>query len=157
MRIALRTTSTTPDYYGGCECAVVEVTPSLIEIVRNRIRVAKLAHGLDEALYELYFWGDSPQFFDYNFLEACEDSDPFFSARFSDTGKSQIPAAVDISAFEPARTECDQMIVRVTRGRDGDVQPEIAWTVVPKHTDTYVTTESLSAEELEPSDELSTR
>jgi len=40
---------------------------------------------------------------------------------------------------EPSRTECNQLVVR-----DG----EVLWTAIPKHTDVYVTTDSIKAADL---------
>lgn len=40
---------------------------------------------------------------------------------------------------EPSRAECNQLIVR---------EDEILWTAIPKHTDIYVTTDSITAADL---------
>jgi hypothetical protein len=63
-------------------------------------------------------------------------------------GYAVIPAAVDLAAHQPQRVECDQMIVRCSPS-SAHPEYEIAWTVIPKHSDVYVTTRDLPLAALE--------
>ena len=63
------------EYYAECECAVVTLDQELLDVVRRRIAAAQAARSLDADAYEMYFWGggESPVFYDYPLVEACEE------------------------------------------------------------------------------------
>lgn len=153
MKIILDTTSSNPDYGGDCDCAVVDLTPALVDRIRRRVELARRVAEEDTDLYELYFWGGEAAFYDHNLVEACEeamaadmdgqkeDKNASACARSSELQHSchALFPGVDLQAHQPQRTECAQMILRC-----GRPQYEVAWTVIPKHTDIYVTTRGLA-------------
>ena len=157
MRIILDTTSSNPDYYGDCDCAVVDLTPALVDQIRRRAELTQRAAGEDPDLYELYFWCGGVDFYDYNLVEACgaavaaaavakeEDrnaAEPAWHSALEQNGHALLPPGVDLQPHQPQRVECSQMILR--RGPRSDAADyEVAWTVIPKHTDIYVTTRDL--------------
>jgi hypothetical protein len=154
MKIVLQTDSTNPEYNADCDCAVVEVTPSLVQLIRRRAALAKQARRQDRDLWELYFWGHTAEFFDYSLVSACEaafgDSKEAkdWSDGFERDGHAVLPPTADLAAVEPHRTECDQMIVRCVPGsRRTDI--EVAWLTIPKHTDIYITTRDVTLATLE--------
>ena len=148
MKILLNALSDNPDYNADCDCAVVDLTPDLLEQVCCRVEMARQMLAQDSNLYELYFWGGTADFFSYRLVEACEAAAPAeWSVNRERTGHGELPGSVDLSAHEIRRTECDQMIVRCpfTPGRS---EFEIAWVAIPKHTDIYVTTEAITLEDM---------
>ena len=155
MKILLKTESSNPDFNADCECAVLGVTPELVQQTKARMKIARQAAKADGDLWELYFWGGAPTFHDYELIEACaeaaaESGDPGqadWEQRFEDLGFLPIPEAVDVEQFEPKRTECDQEIIRHDRtgNRDGF---QVAWTIIPKHTDVYITTKGIPVDRL---------
>ena len=155
MNILLKTESSDPDFNADCECAVLDVTPELLQQIKARVKIARQAAKADSDLWELYFWGGTPTFHGYDLIEACaeaaaESGDPGqadWDQRFEDQGFLPIPEAVDVERFEPQRTECDQQVIR--RERTGKSRGfEVAWTMIPKHTDIYITTKAIPVERL---------
>jgi len=159
MHIIFDTRSTNDDYYGDCDCAVVELTLRLAEQIHSRVTVAQQAHQQDNDLYELYFWDSTAEFYDYELLEACQEA---VASRSSDEagqdwaksldeiGYAVVPEEVDLTRHTPQRTECDQMIIRCSP-RPSWCQPEfeVCWTASPKHSDIYVTTLELPVTEMD--------
>ncbi len=74
MKIILDTTSSNEHYNADCDCAVVELTPVLVEQIRSRAELAGQALKQDGDLYEMYFWGGEARFYDINLVNACEDA-----------------------------------------------------------------------------------
>jgi len=154
MKIVLQTDSTNSEYHADCDCALVEVTPSLVKLIRRRVALAKQARRQDRDLWELYFWGCTAEFFDYALISTCEatfqdgEKAKAWSDGFERDGRAVLPPRADITALEPQRTECDQMIIRcVPSSRRTDI--EIAWLAIPKHSDVYITTRDVSLASLE--------
>lgn len=155
MKILLKTESSNPDFNADCECAMLDVTPELAQQIKARVRIARQAAKADSDLWELYFWGPAPTFHGYDLIEACaeaavESSDASqddWEQRFEDQGFLPIPETVDVERFEPKGTECDQEIIRCERtGKTGSF--EVAWTMIPKHTDIYITTKGIPVDRL---------
>lgn len=155
MNIVLETSSTNPDYKADCDCAVVELTPNLVELIRHRGKLARQVWRRDHDLYELYFWCGLVDFYDCQVIEACQqalaaiakngDADQLardWLADLENNGHALLPPGVDLQAHQPQRTECQQMILRCCRPADAP-QYEVAWSVIPKHTDIYITTSGL--------------
>jgi len=155
MKILLKTESSNPDFNADCECAVLGVTPELVQQTKARMKIARQAAKADGDLWELYFWGGAPTFHGYDLIEACaeaaaesgDSSQSDWEKQFEDQGYLPIPETVDVERFEPKRTECDQEIIRCERtGKTGGF--EVAWTMIPKHTDVYITTKGIPVERL---------
>lgn len=145
MRIILETYSTNPDYNADCDYAAVELTPFLVEQIRQRVALARQAGQQDTDLYELYFWGGTAEFYERAILDAYPES---LETDLERDGHARLPGEEILSSREPQRTECDQMVVRCSLYRP-DPEFEIAWTASPKHSDVYVTTRELRLEALE--------
>jgi len=151
MHLILNAHSSNEHYNGDCDYAVVDLTRALAEQIRRRVALARQAGQQDNDLYELYFWGSTAEFFDYNILDACHDavaaaggSDPDQAAcdwldDFDQREYAVVPAGVDFKAHEAQRTECDQEIIRCSPSSHHP-EFEVAWTTIPKHSDVYVTT-----------------
>ena len=148
MKILLNTRSNNPEYNADCDCAVVDLTPSLLHQIRCRVEMARQILSQDSDLYELYFWGGTADFYSYGLVEACEAAGAAaWLTDLEQAGHGALPGAVDLGAHEIQRTECDQMIVRSMPTPEGPAF-EVAWVTIPKHTDIYVTTEALTLEDL---------
>ena len=74
MKILLKTESSDPDFNADCECAVLDVTPELLQQIKARVKIARQAAKADSDLWELYFWGGAPPFHGYDLIEACAEA-----------------------------------------------------------------------------------
>ena len=157
MHLIFDTNSTNSDCNGDCDCALVELTPSLAEQIRSRVALARHAGQQDNDLYEMYFWGSTAEFYDSKLMDACEEAvalrgDDQAASKwlndFEETGFAAVPAGVDLGSLGPQRIELSQMIVRCSPSAQRP-EYEICWTASPKHSDVYVTTRDLPLERLE--------
>ena len=153
VTIVLNTRSSDPDFNGDCDYAVVELTPALIDQIHRRVELARQASSQDNDLYGMYFWGGDAKFYDSDLLEACEkaaatdEAAQEWTAELEQKGHAMMPIAADFSSCQPQRVECaddSQMQSPVAKPR-----VRIAWTVIPKHSDVYVTTSDLPLAALE--------
>jgi hypothetical protein len=148
QRIVLDASSSNPDFNGDCDYAVVELTPELEDRIRRRVELARQAGRQDNDLWEMYFWDGAAEFYDCGLVDACQEAFAAdqaaqeWLASLERDGHALVPPAADLTACQPQRTECDQMIVRASPS-SVDPEYEIAWTIIPKHTDVYVTTRDL--------------
>lgn len=162
MKIVLYTYCTSPECNGDCDYAVLDVTADLLKVVRSRVGLARQAYRKDHDLLELYFWDNRLDFYDAAVLASCEEVVAAATAgdeeaqaaaveAWSDAlanGHAVLPDAVDLTAHTPQRADCAQMIVQCSPTRKGP-EFEIAWVVIPKHLDSYVTTCGLPLAALE--------
>jgi hypothetical protein len=157
VAIVLNTHSTNPEFNGDCDYAVVQLTPEVVAQVRRRVELARKAGQEDNDLCELYFWDGAADFYDNGLLEACQDAvaaDKGDQAAqdwltgLEQDGHALVPPAADLSACQPQRTECDQMVLGCSP-LSREPHYEIAWTASPKHSDVYVTTSDLPLAALE--------
>jgi hypothetical protein len=153
-RIVLDTSSSNSDFDGDCDYAVVELTPELVDRIRRRVKLARQAGRQDNDLWEMYFWDGAAEFYDCGLVDACQQAfaadqaaQEWLTALGRD-GHALVPPTANLTACQPQRTECDQMIVRAG---PSSVAPEyvITWVVIPKHCDVYVTTRDLPLAALE--------
>lgn len=151
--LVLNSSTSTTDYYGGCECAVLEISPHLLDTVRKRIKIAMSAFQDDGSLWELSFASQDVEFYDSDLVATCDEVDVIFMENFEKEGVARLPDSVARTDFEPAPTECDEMVLRIIMNSLQDVQTEIAWRVFPKHSDTLITTYAVSLEELQRHDQ----
>ncbi len=154
MHLILNAHSSNEHYNGNCDYAIVELTPALVKRIHRRVAVARQAAKQDSDLYELYFWGSSAEFFDHNILDACQEAVTTTGRRRRDRAARDwldafegreyavVPDGVDLNAHEAQRTECDQMIIRISRCSPRE-EFSIIWTASPKYADLDVTTSEL--------------
>jgi hypothetical protein len=161
VKIILSTSSTNPEYSGDCDYAVVELTPALVEQLRQRVDLARQVGQQYNDLYELRFWGGTADFYDHDLIEACQEA---IAASGKDTdgdqaacdwlsgleqdGHALLPSNVDLGAQEIQRTECDQFAIQ-SSPLSRNPQDDIVWTTIPKSTDIEVTTSNLPLVALE--------
>ena len=159
MKIVLRTSTSDPsgDFSADCECAVLDVTPSLVDMIRRRAEIARVAHERDANLYELYFWGwYHAEFYDYDVISVCEDRSEEFTGKYENAGFALLPEAVELNDHTPQPTECNQMILRIDQHPSDSPEIEVAWVTIPKHTDVHITTNSVPLRTLESLIEVET-
>ena len=121
MRILLKTESSDPDFNADCECAVLDVTPELLQRVKARVKIARHAAKADGNLWELYFWGGAPTFHGYDLIEACAEA----ATESDDSGQNGLKPPLSTSrrrgklatATRTSLTDATRANVR-TRGRD---------------------------------------
>ena len=119
MKIILETHSSDSEYNGDCDYAVVDLTPIVVQRIRQRVELARQARQQDDDLYELFFWGSPAEFYDSSLLDACdkalaaaaEESDADQAVRdwladLEQNGHALLPAAVDLDIHEAQRVEC---------------------------------------------------
>jgi hypothetical protein len=145
VRIVLKVWSSKPENNGGCDFAVVELTPELAKLALQRISVLCDQKALDPAAYETYYWGSEAEFFSPwaglttqtdEIKAACLELEEELENLQID--RREVVSMVDdfsVPQSQIARVECAQMVVR---------EEGIAFTAIPKHTDIHLVTAEIS-------------
>lgn len=150
MPVILNVWSSNPFNNGGCDFAVVELTPELANLALRRIATLCEQKGLDPGVYETYYWGSEAEYFS-PWVEHAGQSDELDapcsqaeklpeSLQFGERDLVVVADKFAVLETQIARVECGQMVVR----EDG-----ISFTAIPKHTDFYVTTADIPKEVLQ--------
>ncbi len=152
MQVILKVWSSNSDHNGGCDFALVEVTPDFARLALRRIKVLREQKALDPAVDETYCWDSAALFF-------SPWAGPVGGTREGEASRLKLEEQLDllqidrhevVTASEDfavpqsqiGRVECVQMVVR----EDG-----IAFTAIPKHTDLCVTSAEIPKEIFERS------
>lgn len=149
MPIILNVWSNNPFNNGGCDFAVVDLTPELAKLALRRIATLCEQKSLDSCVYEMYYWGWEAEYFspwadclsEPGEKTACPELENLLEELRA--GGREIVVAADKPALlesQIARVECGQMIVR---------ENSISFIGIPKHTDFYVTTADIPKEVLQ--------
>ena len=128
--LILGTSSSDPEWSGGCDFAIIEMNIKLRSTIFSRKSTFVKIRAADTDLYEMYFWDYTPEFFS-PYLDEDDFSDEFEKIVLSTDGIWEKPENLIIPENTFARIECPQMIIR---------EEGVAWVVIPKHSDVYVTT-----------------
>ncbi len=141
MRVVLKVWSSNPDYSGGCDYAVVEISEEFAKLTLRRINVLNEHKALDHSLCETYYWDSSPEYFNPWVNRASQPGEVRESGvdleeilENLEVGTREIvtaPLDFRISESQIVAVECVQMIVR---------DSGIAFTGLLRHSDIYVTT-----------------
>jgi hypothetical protein len=152
VQVVLKVWSNNLDHSGGCDFALVEITPDFAKVALRRIEVLREQKAFDSALEETYYWDSATQFFSPWAIGTgqTENAKAAYLKVEEELESLQIDrhevafATADFSVPESlvARVECMRMVVRA----DG-----IAFTAIPKHTDLHVTSAEIPKEFLEQS------
>ncbi len=110
MKILLKTESSDPDFNADCECAVLDVTPELLQQIKARVKIARQAAKADSDLWELYFWGGAPPFHGYDLIEACAEA----AAESGDPGQDGWERRTPTRARQPGAAD-QRPVVPTTR------------------------------------------
>ena len=151
MHLVFMVHSSNSETCAGCNYAVVELTPAIVELIHKRAALVYETTRQDAQLDEISFWDSTADFYGSALADACQeaiaantangDADQAATDWLTDLescGYAVVPQGVDLDKVEPQRTECDRMIVSAAIGDRDD--GEICWKSIPKHTDIHVTT-----------------
>jgi len=140
MRIILKVSSNNEYCDGGCEFALVDLTPELAALALQRIATLREHKNLDPDIIETYYWAYFAEYFSHwedlassgkevegtrVTLEAMLDELPIEEKEIVCLPESLQGSPDQIAA------ECEQMIVR---------EGSIAFMAIPKHASYYVQT-----------------
>jgi hypothetical protein len=109
------------------ECFVIEITPDYAKVLLARLESFMGVAGQDRALWEMYFWDSSGDYYGVDWEKTVEEYD--------EEGREIVVPKFDA----PGRTEVDQLIVR---------KEELCWTAMPKHGDVYTVTDAIKWHEI---------
>ncbi len=142
MRILLKVTSSNEYCDGGCEFALVDLSPELAALALQRIAALRDQKTVDPNIVETYYWAyfAACYFSPYAGL-AIDDieaegasiplGDQLHELQIEDKEIVRAPASFQVPPGQVAAVECEQMIV---------FEASIAFTAIPKHASFYVRT-----------------
>jgi hypothetical protein len=150
MQVILKVWSSNPDYSGGADYAVVEITEELAKLTLRRMNFLGEQKALDGEVYETNYWDSSAEYFSPLAVRQIEPDEIVES----NSGLEEILDRLEVDIKETVKAppdsqvperyivavECAQMIVR-----DGG----IAFTALLRHSDIYLTTAEVTREIIE--------
>jgi hypothetical protein len=141
MRIALKVSSNNEYCNGGCEFALLDLTPELARLAMGRIATLRELKDLDPDIDEVYYWAYFAEYFSpWRDLaspgQEIEGKSAMMKRVLDDitTGEKEItcvPESFQVSPNQIAAVECQKMIVR---------SDSIVFMAIPKHASFYVRT-----------------
>ena len=151
MRILLKVTNSNEYCDGGCEFALVDLSPELAALALQRIAALRDQMTVDPNIVETYYWAyfSACYFSPYAGL-AVDDmeaegasiplEDLLHELQIEDKEIVCAPASFQVPPGQVAAVECEQMIV---------YEASIAFTAIPKHTSFHVQTVEIPLATLE--------
>lgn len=141
------------------ECAILEVTPALVEQLKERANRFRFAYDQDRNLSEMTWHAAQLDVYSFDLQEflfftdgTLEMGEESLETDFEDGGYCILPDRFDQSKFEQwgKRTESDYLHVSGHYDRpDGDAfAAEVYWSMLPKHGDARVETAPIPIKEL---------
>ena len=133
MRVVLKVTSGNEHYSGGCEYALLDLTPELAALALRRIAVLKELEKLDPHIDETHYWAHFVVcYFDPWAGSEAEDHDDTSSAlgdrldelKIEENGIVSVAEDFCVAATLCAAVECERMIARAD---------SVAFTAIPRH------------------------
>lgn len=142
MKIISSTHSTNPHYNGGCDYALVELTPKLAQRVLDRMKALVALAAADRDLHEAHYWDDHAEYFGAKASEKNEALDEDLLA--AEEGYVVLAENVVVPPEALERMECCHMVITVLGG-----DAEIHWRASPKNDSIYLETNPLPRSLLE--------
>ncbi len=148
MQVILKVWSSNPNNNGGCDFAVLDMTPELANQALRRVGILREQKAADPALDETHYWDSAADFFSAWLPAASTPESEATCLKLEEEldllqiDRHEVVTAsgnLTIPESQIARVECAQMVVRETG---------IAFTAIPKHTDFHVTTAGIPREAL---------
>jgi hypothetical protein len=150
MRLVLKVSSSNEHFNGGCEFALLELTPDLAALALKRIAALDAEKSDDPDIDEAYYWAYFVEcYFDpWATLESADEeletASLGLAARLEELQIQEkevvtVPETFQVQAHQVAAVECEQMIVR---------QDSIAFTAIPRHADFHVQTVEIAVSTL---------
>jgi len=142
MRILLKVTSSNEYCDGGCEFALVDLSPELAALALQRIAALRDQKTVDPNIVETYYWAyfAACYFSPYAGL-AVDDmeaegasiplGDLLDELQIEDKEIVCVPEIFQVPSSQIAPVECEKMLVR---------EDSIAFTAIPKHTSFHAQT-----------------
>jgi hypothetical protein len=140
MRIVLKVSSNNEYCDGGCEFALVDLTPELAALAMGRIAILREQKSLDPDIIETYYWAYFAEYFSpWKDLASsgneAEGTKVTLEGMLDELAIEEkeivcVPESFHVSLHQIA-VECEQMIVR---------EGSIAFMAIPKHASFYVQT-----------------
>ena len=151
MRVVLKVTSSNENYNGGCEYALLDLTPDLATLAMRRIAVLNEQKNLDPDLDETYYWAYFADCYFDPWVESAEDAkegegtnsavgDTLDELKIEDNGVVSVPENFHVAPSQYAAVESEQMVVRADA---------IAFMAIPKHCSVRVQTAEIPITMLE--------
>ena len=122
MKVVLKVSSTNENCIGGCDFALVELTPELAALALRRIAVLREQKKLDPDIDETYYWAYFAEYFSpWRNLASAESEVKTASLALAEVledllieeeGTVTVPESFQVPSSQVARVECEQMIVR---------------------------------------------
>jgi hypothetical protein len=151
MRILLKVTSSNEYCDGGCEFALLGLSPELATLALQRIAALRDQKAVDPNIVKTYYWAYfvACYFSPYAGL-AVDDmeaegasiplGDLLHELQIEDKEIVCVPASFQVPPGQVAAVECEQMVV---------YDASIAFTAIPKHTSFHVQTAEIPITQLE--------
>ena len=140
MKLVLKVSSNNEHCDGGCELALVELTPRLAAMALRRIAVLREQKNLDPDVDETYYWAYVVEYFSpwVSLVSTEEEVEPAIEVAnvLDELGVEEnevlmVPESFLVPSCQIAAVECRQMVVRADC---------IAFTAIPKHASFHVQT-----------------
>jgi len=146
----LKVTSNNGNYNGGCEYALLDLTPDLASLALRRIAVLKEQRNLDPDIDETYYWAYFVDCYFDPWAESAEDvkegegtnsavGDTLDELKIEDNGVVSVSENFHVAPSQYA-VECERMVVRADA---------IAFMAIPKHCSVRVQTAEIPITMLE--------
>jgi hypothetical protein len=144
MRIILKVSSSNEHCSGGCEFALLDLTPELARLALLRIGTLREQKNLDPDIIETYYWAYFAEYFSpWEDLaspgEEIEGTGMTLEEMLNELAIEEkeiisIPETFEVPPRNVAAVECEKMLVR---------EDSIAFMAIPKHASFYVQTVEL--------------
>ncbi len=157
MRIILKVSSSNEHCNGGCEFALLDLTPELARLAVARIATLREQKSLDPDIEETYYWAYFAEYFSpwkdpASPEEEVESTGMPLEEMLDELAIEEkeivcIPETCQVPPHQIAAVECEQIIVRLD---------SIVFMAIPKHASFYVQTVELPLAMLEAAAATST-
>jgi len=140
VQIVLKVSSTNEYCDGGCEFALVDLTPERAALALQRIAMLREQKSLDPDIDETYYWAYFAEYFSpWVNLAAEKEAEPaslnlvdiLDGFRIAYNEVFTVPESFQLPPTRIAAVECQEMIAR---------EDSIAFTAIPKHASFHVQT-----------------
>ena len=149
MKLVLKVSSNNEHCDGGCELALVDLSPGLAALALRRMVVLREQKCLDPDVDETYYWAYVVEYFSpwvslastkEEVEPAVEVADVLDELGIEENEVLMVPESFSVPSCQIAAVECGQMIVRADC---------IAFTAIPKHASFHVQTVEIALSTLE--------
>ena len=149
MKLVLKVSSNNEHCDGGCELALVDLSPELAALALRRIAVLREQKFLDPDVDETYYWAYVVEYFSpwVSLASTKEEVEPAVEVAnvLDEFGVEEnevlmVPESFLVPSCQVAAVECRQMVVRADC---------IAFTAIPKHASFHVQTVEIALSTLE--------